>query len=361
MRSFFYFFISILYVSIVSYLAISTPITPHEAILFYSSDDFVSRLMHFGDSLIGGHLGLRFVFLITGFISIGLFFVVANDTLRNKKDAMFATAIFAMLPGIITASVLANVAIMVLASILIYLIAHHREWYILEIIALTALFLLHSASILFFVAIALYGAMNKEKRTLFFGSAFVIILLFLGRGIEIGGIPKGHFIEIFAIYASLFSPFIFLYFMYVIYRIWLGKEKSIIWYISSIALFFSLLLSIRQRIVITDFAPYILIGTVLMVQIYYQSMRVRLPSLQNVYKRGLLASLAVLIFSVLLIVSQPLIFNATHNLDFNFAPQVYRPYLLSQQLKASGKHCYDTKKTKERYQLQYYGIISCKK
>ena len=133
-------------------------------------------------------------------------------------------AIFAMLPGIIIASVLANVAILVLASILIYLIAHHRKWYILEIIALTALFLLHSASILFFVAIALYGAMNKEKRTLFFGSAFVIILLFLGRGIEIGGIPKGHFVEIFC----CLCIFIFSVYFYILCMLFIafGSEKK---------------------------------------------------------------------------------------------------------------------------------------
>jgi len=98
-----------------------------------------------------------------------------------------------------------------------------------------------------------------------------------------------------------------------------------------------------------------------MMQIYYQSLRVRLPAFQVVYKRGLLVSLSILIFSILFIVSQPLIFSVTHGLYFNFTNKVYRPYILSQQLKASGKHCYDTKRIKESYQLQYYGINSCQK
>ena len=361
MRLFVYSIIVLLYFAVALYLAIAIPITPSEAELFYTSNDLISKLMHLGDSLIGGLFGLRFFFLMTGLFSIALFYIVANDTLENKKDAMFATAIFAMLPGIIIGSVLANIAMLVLLCVLLYLIAYHRKWYILEMIALSALFLLHDASILFFIAIGLYGAANKEKRTLIYGAVFIILLIFLDRGIEIGGIPKGHFVEIFAIYASLFSPFVFLYFMYTIYRIWLRERKNIIWYISSMALFLSLLLSIRQRIFITDFAPYVFIGIVFMMQIYYQSLRVRLPAFQVVYKRGLLVSLSILIFSILFIVSQPLIFSVTHGLYFNFTNKVYRPYLLSQQLKALGKHCYDTKRIKESYQLQYYGIISCQK
>ncbi|MBN2722233.1 MAG: hypothetical protein JXQ77_05390 [Campylobacterales bacterium] len=359
MRLFVYSIIVLSYFAVVLYLAIVIPITPNEAELFYASNDLVSKLMHLGDTLVGGLFGLRFFFLMAGLFSIALFYIVANDTFKDKKDAALATAIFAMLPGIIIGSVLANIAMLVLLCILLYLIAYHRKWYILEIIALAALFLLHDASILFFIAIAIYGAVNKEKRTLVYGSVFTILLIFLDRGIEIGGIPKGHFVEIFAIYASLFSPFVFLYFMYTIYRIWLREHKSIIWYISSIALFLSLLLSIRQRIFITDFAPYIFIGIIFMMQIYYQSLRVRLPAFQVVYKRGLWVSLSILIFSILFILLQPLIFSVTHGLYFNFTNKVYVPYLLSQELKASGKHCYDTKRIKESYQLQYYGITSC--
>ncbi|MDD5405838.1 MAG: hypothetical protein PHE73_02715 [Sulfurovaceae bacterium] len=361
MRSFFYSTIFLLYFSIVIYLAAVIPISPNEATSFYTSSDLVSILMHWGNNLIGGLIGLRFVFLMSGFISILLFYVLANDMLGDKKDALFATTIFAMLPGIITASILANIAILVLPCLIIYLIAHYRKWYILETLALIALFLLHDASIILFTAIALYGAINKEKRTLFLGLAFVVILLIFDRGIEIGGIPRGHFVEIFAIYAFLFSPFIFLYFMYVVYHIWVAGNKSIIWYISSISLFFSLLLSIRQRIVITDFAPYLLIGTILMVQVYYQSLRIRLSTFQSIYKRGLSISLAVLIFIILLIISQQLIFSVTNSLKFNFASKVYGPYLLSKQLKASDIHCYNSKKTKEQYQLMYYGINPCNK
>lgn len=361
MRLFANSIIVLLYLAVMLYLAIAIPITPSEAELFYASNDLVSRLMHLGDALIGGLFGLRFFFLMAGLFSVVLFYIVANDTFNNKKDAVFATAIFAMLPGIIIGSALANIAMLVLLCVLFYLIARHRKWYIFEVVALAALFLLHDASILFFIAIAIYGAVNKEKRTLIYGSISVILLIFLDRGIEIGGIPKGHFAEIFAIYASLFSPFVFLYFMYTIYRIWLREDKSIIWYISSIALFLSLLLSIRQRIFITDFAPYIFIGIIFMMQIYYQSLRVRLPAFQVVYKRGLFVSLSILILSVLFIVAQPLIFSVTNGLYFNFTNKVYRPYLLSQQLKASGQHCYDTKRIKESYQLRYYGITSCKK
>ncbi len=359
MRLFVNSIIVLLYLVVVLYLAIAIPITPSEAELFYTSNNPVSKLMHLGDTLLGGLFGLRFFFLMAGLFSVALFYVVASDTFKDKKDAALATAIFAMLPGIIIGSALANIAMLVLLCVLLYLIAYHRKWYILEIAALAALFLLHDASMLFFIAIATYGAMNKEKRTLIYGTASVILLIFLGRGIEIGGIPKGHFAEIFAIYASLFSPFVFLYFMYTIYRIWLREYKSIIWYISSIALFLSLLLSIRQRIFITDFAPYIFIGIIFMMQIYYQSLRVRLPDFQVVYKRGLFISLSILILSVIFIVAQPLIFSVTNGLYFNFTNKVYRPYILSQQLKASGKHCYDTKRTKESYQLRYYGITSC--
>ena len=48
-----------LYICAVFYLAITTPISPHEAHIFYESNDIVSTLMHWGENTVGGFLALE--------------------------------------------------------------------------------------------------------------------------------------------------------------------------------------------------------------------------------------------------------------------------------------------------------------
>ncbi len=352
-------FSGFIYVCVIFYLAITTPISPHEANTFYTSTDIVFTLMHWGDDLLGGFIGIRIFFVLLGFLTVILFYEMCRRYFPKREDAYTATAIFMFLPGILSATIFANVTILVLPLVLFFVLMYERQSYWSLPIVMLALFFIHEASIIFFVALFFYALVHKDKKLGITSAAFLLAFIYLAKGIEIGGIPSGHFADIFGLYATVFSPLLFLYFFYAMYRILLREKKRLLWYISFTALAFSLVLSIRQRVYITDFAPYVMISIVLMLDVFNHSIRVRLPEFQKHYMRGFYAVVLFLALSVLLIVSHKLSYELMNNPDKHFAKRIYKPYYLAQSLKEEGKECYDVSSRRERYQLRFYDIQSC--
>lgn len=350
-----------IYIIAVFYLASTTPISPHEAKILYGSQEISATLMQWGKETVDGFLGLRLFSIFFGMLSVGLFYQVSRNYLNEKEDAYLATFIFIWLPGILTAMSLANSAIIVLPIVLLFVLWYEKGYFIALIPLMLGLFFIHQASIIFFAALFLYALMNKDKRLAVLSASFLVAFLYLAKGIAIGGRPSGHFIEIFGLYATIFSPLLFLYFFYVMYRILLRERKTLLWYISFTALAFSLLLSIRQRISIADFAPYVMIAVVVMLHAYNNSIRVRLPQFQKYYRRGFYAVMALLIVNTLLIVFHKALFYSMDDPSKHFAYRIYKPYLLAQALKKQKLNCYDSQQQRESYQLRYYGISSCSK
>ena len=143
------------------------------------------------------------------------------------------------------------------------------------------------------------------------------------------------------------------------YRILLREKKSLIWYISFTALVFSLLLSIRQRVDITDFAPYVMIAVILMLKVFNNTIGVRLPEYQKRYKQGFILVVSFLALTVLLIVGHKLLYLVLKDPRKHFVHRIYKPYLLAEELKSQGIECYDGAHGRERYQLRYYNILPC--
>ncbi|HFQ62638.1 MAG TPA: hypothetical protein ENK39_10125 [Epsilonproteobacteria bacterium] len=356
-----FFYALIFYVFAIFYLASTTPISPHEAYIFYNGSDIVSTLMHWGDTFIGGFLGLRIFFIFFGFLSLILFYKLSRQYFIRAGDAYLSTMIFMLLPGIITAISLANIAIIVLAVVLLFVLLYENEQRIFLPFLMLALFFIHESSIIFFVALLLYGVIHKDKKLAIGSLAFLLAFIYLAKGIDIGGRPSGHFIEIFGLYATVFSPLLFLYFFYAMYRILLRGKKNLLWYISFTALAFSLLLSLRQRVYITDFAPYVMISVVLMLDTLNHSVRVRLPEFQKQYKRGFYVVMSFLILSASLIIFHRVLYYVIDNPSKHFAKRIYEPYMLAESLKSKGLTCCEGATGRELYQLQYYNILPCTK
>lgn len=355
-----HFLLAFLFYAIaVFYLAITTPITAHEAKILYTSDDIVGTLVKWGDSLDIGVIGLRVFSLFFGFLSIGFFYELSRRHFKQDRDVYLATLIFMFLPGILTATTMANVAIIVLPIVLLFVLLHEKGHYLLLPPLMLALFFIHDASIIFFVATLLYAVMHREKKLAIFSLVFLLAFVYLAKGIEIGGQPSGHFVEVFGLYATVFSPLLFIYFFYAMYRILLKEKKSLIWYISFTALAFSLLLSIRQRVHITDFAPYVMIAVVLMLKVFNNTIGVRLPQFQKRYKRGFIVVISFLALTVFLIVGHKLLYLVLEDPKKHFVHRIYKPYLLAEELKSEGIECYDGAHGRERYQLRYYNILPC--
>ena len=360
-----FFSLIFLYAIAVFYLASTTPISSHEANIYYNTSNIVSTLMHWGEDLLGGFaegfLGLRLFFIFFGFISLILFYKLSRQHFIRESDAYLSTAIFMILPGILTAVTLANIAIIVLVVVLLFVLLYENEKRLLLPFLMLALFFIHEASIIFFVALLLYGIVHKDKKLAIGSLAFLTAFIYLAKGISIGGRPSGHFVEIFGLYATVFSPLLFLYFFYAMYRILLREKKTLLWYISFTALAFSLLLSVRQRVYITDFAPYVMISVVLMLDTLNHSVRVRLPEFQKRYKQGFYIVIGFLILTAIVMISHKATYYALGTSNKHFAKRIYEPYELAKILKSKGIKCFDTTSERERLQLRYYNILSCSK
>jgi len=350
----------LLYIFTIVVLAYFIPIAPHEAKIFYESNDIVSDLMNIGNNYIGGIFGIRVPFIIVAVFTVLLFWIVSKDYLKNHYDANLTTAIFMFLPALLVGGMVANISILLLSVLLIFLVAHHRKIYILEIFSMATIWWLSDTSVILFFILILYAFRVKKWYLVISSVIFIALLYMQHRGIEIGGKPIGHLAETFSVYATVLSPFIFLYIIFAIYPLWIKEPNNILGYISFFALLISMLLSIRQRIVLVDFAPYIIIGLLPAVARYLSSLRVRLPQFQQKYKNGFTVSLSLLSIGFALLVSIPILFYFTNKSPYAFTNKIYKPYIAVQSANNNNTKCYPKSDTKFKYQYSYYGLKECK-
>jgi len=341
------------------YLAISLPIGSHEATVYYSDSGILYTLTHLFDGYFSNGLNFRFPFLLFGFLNIFLFFKMSRLYFEKLEDSYLATIIFALLPGIITSIVLVNIAVIVIGLVLFFLIFYERKEIVGEATAMIALLLVHDASIIFFISLSIFSVLKKDTLLFIISMLFTIVSLIFFNGLEIGGRPSGEFLELFGLYMALFSPFVFLYFFYALYRIWLREEKDILWYISFSAFVLSILLSLRQQVDMTDFVPYVIVSVVLMLLTYHRTLYVRLPQFQKFYRLGFYMVFSTLFLSATIIIFHQIFFYIIDNKSKHFAYPFYEPYWQVLELKEIGQNCYTVKNEKVQYQLKYYGIDRC--
>ena len=357
-RGLFYTFILFYTIALV-YLASTVPIGSHEAMVYYTDTKILYSLTHICSGVFGNSLDFRFPFLVFGFINIPLFFIMSRLYFSQKEESYFATMVFALLPGIITSAILVNIAVVVITFVLGFIIFYEKKKLFWQGVTMVALLLIHDASVIFFISLAIYSAFRRDKALFSIAIILTAISLLYFNGLTIEGRPKGEFLELFGLYIALFSPFVFLYFFYAIYRIWLREEKDILWYISFTSFVLSILLSLRQQVNMTDFAPYVIVSVILMLVTYHKTVKIRLPQFQKWYKRGFSLVIFSLLLSSFIIVFHKSFFYFLDDKTKHFAYDFYEPYWRIGALKKVGKDCYTAGNKKVQYQFKYYGVNSC--
>ncbi len=355
MKTIHFFWFSFFYALSILYLTITTPITPYEAQLLYGSKNLAQTFMVWGNALIDSFVGLRLYTLFFGALSIGLFYILS----QNK----FTTLVFMLLPGVMIAVSMANMTIIVLPLVLLFVLAYQRGFFWILPIVMFFLFVIDETSILFFIATLLFGVFNKIRFLTTLSATFLIAFLILSKGIEIkGDVFSGHFVDIFGLYASIFSPFLFLYFFYTLYRIALREKKELIWYIAFTAFITSLLLSISQKVNLDDYAPYVLPAILVMLDLFYRTIGVRLPKFRHKYKMGLYIIFGFLVIgATVTVLHQPLYYSGIFPQKKHFAHTIYRVYENARYLKSQHRTCIDGDiKKSEILQYRYYQLPPCK-
>ena len=352
----------IFHFSILLIIGDSFSISYKEAVLYYgdSKTSILTYITQFSTAIIGQNdLALRLPFILFYIGSSILLYLLTDDYFRSKWDRLIALSIFMILPGVNSAALLVNESIIVIFCTLLYLYLYkisEKEHYILLVLFL---FIDNSFAVLF-LALFLYSLKKKDNILL------VVSLILFGismsmYGFDMGGRPRGYFLDTFGVYATIFSPLLFLYFFYSLYRVGLKHEKDMYWYIAISSLGLSLIFSLRQKIDIEDFAPFVVIAIPIMVKLFMHSLRVRLREFRQVHYAIASVSLFLLVANFALFSINKYIYLFIENPNKHFAHDFHIAKELSQSLNKLGISEVSTNDTEMALRLKFYGINNGKK
>lgn len=345
---------------ILLYLTNNFSISFDEAyIYFYDHNSILSVITNLSTHLFGQNdFALRIPFILLYVGSSLLLYLFTYDFFRTQLQRVISISIFMLLPGLNSAALLVNESIIVVFLTLLYLVIYkfkNKHCYLLLILFL---FIDNSFAILF-LGLFFFSLAKKDNKLL------IISLILFGLsmfyfGFSFGGKPKSYLLDTIGIYASIFSPILFLYFFYSIYRIGIKEEKDIVWYISATALALSLIFSLRQQVKIEDFAPFVVIAIPLMVRLFSHSLNVRLKEFRKFHYNMLYLAIGVLLLSFFTFVFNQYIYLFLEKPERHFAYKYHIAKELSWQLKKINIDKVYSNNPKLSLRLQFYGIKNSK-
>ncbi|KAA6225047.1 hypothetical protein FMM56_03565 [Campylobacter sp. LR264d] len=338
-----------------SYGISTLSISKYEASIYYGDFSLLKILAHFGTLLFGQNdFGLRFTSLFFHFLSCILLYILALKYTKTKTDALFSLLLFILLPGTIASALLVNEASFVLFLSLVILCAYeYGKKYLFYVCLILSLFVDSSFNILFLTFF--FFALYKKNSFLTLVSIVLFAFNLAFYGFETGGKPSGHFLDTLGIFAACFSPLVFIYFFYVIYRLAFKKDKNLLWFLMSVTFIFCLVLSLRQRLFLEDFLPFCVICTPLLIKTLMASYRVRLPKFRLKYKIFIECAVIFLTICYLAIVANKALYAFISNPQRHFAYNYHLAKELSIELKKQGVNAVRVAPTLQE-RLKFYGI-----
>jgi hypothetical protein len=331
-------------------------ISYEESIIYFDQHNILSFLTHLSTDLLGQtNIGLRAPFILFYVLSVVLLYLLLDGYFKSKYDRLITVVIFMLLPGINSATLLVNSSMLVVFLTLLYLYIYKiykKECYIY----LTMLLFIDNSFAILFLAL-FFRSLNKKDNIL-----LVISLLLFGismsiYGFTIDGRPRGFLLDTVGLYSSIFSPFVFLYYFYSIYRAGIRHTKDMFWYLSITSLGLSLLFSLRQHVDLEDFAPFVVIGIPIMVRLFLHSLRVRLKQFRLRYYIIAILGLGVLAINFLVFIFNKSLYLIVKRPSSHFAYRYHIAYELSLKLKQLGITKIYTSNKKLQKRLRYYGIV----
>jgi len=352
--------IILVYIATAFWLSYFTPLTPSEANIFYSHENYITNLIvKFASSFTDNKFIIRVPFLILSILSLILYSQIVKRYFDSEQYRYLSIVLFILTPGVLVSFIIVNYATVAIFLILLFIYAEQRKNIILEIIALVLLLGTNTAQFAVYIGVLFY-AYRKKDWLLFIVSFLLLIFSVILAKYPIDGIPKGHLLQLFGIYGTVLSPFYFIFLLYALYRVGVKGKRDILWHIALSALFLSIILSIRQKIIVTDFTPYLVIAAPLAVEVYKNSVSIRLKLFKRNYIR-----LCKIIFTVLLLETLLIVFNYPIYIISDKKLQIvnkniYKIEKLANKLKKSNINCLKDIKHREINLYKYYGVTLCK-
>lgn len=334
-------------------------ISGHEAKIVYLQETILHDTVIVSMNLFGwDDLGLRIPFLFIHAVNAVLIYFLSKRLLRKPADALFATLVYLMLPGVNSAALLISKAgfLITCVLVLVLILPNYRK---LSLALLCGFMILDNAFAVLYLALFFYALYKKDNVLIVLSLLMFAVNMYI-FGFDDGGKPKGYFLDTFGVYSVIFSPLVFIYFFYSIYRTLVKEEKTILWFIVFVTFAFSLMLSFRQKIRIEDFAPLFVIGAPLMIRTFLHGYRVRLPQFRKKYRMMFQIVISSLILNFIFIFWNKPLYHLYDENENHFAYHSQVAKELATQLKEKGFEHLKVDNTELALRLKFYGIESGK-
>lgn len=330
----------------------------HEAQILYG--DFsplqflISSSLHFFGQ---NDYALRVPMIVLHLLSVVLLYAISKHYVSREGDRLWIVLIYTLLPGVTSAALVVDNAGLVIVSLFLFGYLHlNYGRYALGL--LPFLIAVDPAFAYLFFAIALYGAYRKEYLYLVTGTVALVVSLSF-YGIHIGGSPESRFLDALGVYTAIFSPIVFLYLFYVLYRRMIAKEWDLIWMIAMSAFMISLLLSFRQKVEVQTFAPFLLLALPLAAQTFFHTYRIRLREFRGRYRILFYSAFALLVINVLAVFFNHYFYRFLSNPTRHFSYPMHVAKELSGVLHYENIQCVDAGDEKLQLRLRFYEITQC--
>ena len=355
-------FFSILLIDavILFFLTSEISISYREAELLYGNFSFLQLLVKSSLYFFGQNdFALRLPMITLHLLSLLLLSEISKKYIESSKNRLWLILLFVLLPGVVSSSLIINSAGLLIFGVLLFVYIYEKHSKKIIYVLLPIYALVDTGFIYLFLALMAYYLLKKEKQN-FLYALFAFVFSIYIYGFEIHGRPSGHFLDAIGAYAAVFSPIIFVYIFYTLYRRYLTDKDDLAWYIASSALLISLILSFRQRVSVEYFAPYLMLALPLAAQTFISSYRVRLKMFRKNYKAIFVVSFILLLINTLVVLFNKELYLIIDNPKKHFAHDMHIAKELAQELKSQNINCVTTD-VETQSRLRFYGISDCKK
>ena len=329
-----------------------------ESKILYSDFSTLQFLVNTSLNIFGNNdYALRFTMMLFHLSSVFLLYKISKRYIKNYRDRLWLILMFIMLPGIVSSALIINSAGLILFGLLLFVYLTPKVSQMYLSILLFVLSIADQGFLYLFLGLSIYYIFQKKNPLFIYTILLAGVNIFL-YGLDVGGIPKGHFLDTVGVYSAILTPIIFIYLFYNLYRRYLTNTTDIVWYISSTALIFSLLLSLRQQVSLEHFAPYLIISLPLAAQTFIRSYRIRLKMFRTGYRAAFTISFIVLFINTVVVMFNKELYRVIEKPTKHFAYDMHVAKELSQVLKGKDITCVMTDE-KMQLRLRYYGISKC--
>lgn len=330
----------------------------NEAKILYGDPCALQALMKLSFSFFGQNdYALRLPMIFLHFVSVLLLYAISAYYTVRTTDRLWIGLIYVLLPGVTSAALVVDNAGLMIAAIFAFAFAYLRYDRV-ALLLMPPLVWIDPAFAYLFAAVTVYGIYRKEHWFTAAGGISLGVSLYF-YGIEVSGVPKGHFLDVLGVYAAIFSPIVFVYIFYVLYRRLISKEWDLLWMIATTAFIISLLLSFRQKIHVQTFAPFLMLALPLAGQTFLKTYRIRLREFRQRYRLLFYTAFILLVANVLAVFFNQWLYRFIADPADHFAYPMHVARELSETLKAQGIECVKADDEKMQLRLTFYGITQC--